>query len=325
MHFRVAQIPLAEICWGDHTFRITTPETHTDLSASIASMGIINLPYLLDLTHGAYRIVAGFRRLETWRAAGHQQVLARITHASTTELECARLAVADNALQRPLNLMEEARASNLLIKMTATADQLATVAKETGLNPNPGHLNRMARLCALPDRVQEAILAGSIGFAMAETLAEMDTQWAVALADLFCKIPMSLSRQREIISLVLEIAQRDDLTPIGVIQADGFQKIILHETWDNAKKATHLRRYLRRLRFPNLTAWEAAFQAELTELALGPHLRLTPPRDFEGTVYQFNLAFQNLSQLESACNQLRTLARHPALKRILNRKATPHP
>jgi ParB family chromosome partitioning protein len=103
MNDTVRTISLAQIITADHTCRITTRTGREDLTPSIHKMGVINPPILIEKSDG-FTIVAGFRRIEACGNLGWHSILAKILEPRTPELQCAQLAICDNALQRPLNL-----------------------------------------------------------------------------------------------------------------------------------------------------------------------------------------------------------------------------
>ena len=134
---RLKSVPLNRIDIQDDTFRITTRTSVDDLLASIPHEGLLNPPLVIKQT-SAFRIVSGFRRLAACIKLGRQEVSARVLTSDLSSLECTRFAIADNAFQRPLNLIETSRA---LLKLSArlnTGKRLIESAASLGLLASQG-------------------------------------------------------------------------------------------------------------------------------------------------------------------------------------------
>lgn len=311
-------ISLATIVPADHTYRITTNEEIDSLLAAIPVVGLMHPP-LLQEKEGAYIIVSGFRRVAACGRLGWSEMAARIVDSNASEIACAQLAIADNALQRPLNLIEVSRSINLLHGLFEDMKELAKAASKLGLPDHPSLISKILRLCHLPSPVQEGILSDSIALSMALELDRLEPTIAVALSSIFTTLKLGLNKQREIMTLVKEIAKREDI-PIHKLLTSGDLRAILHdEASDSAQKAGRLRTYLRQRRFPRIVRAKEAFEENVRELRLGEGTQLIPPRDFEGRTYTLKMQFEDLQALRTRSAGLDKIIRHPKLKTILKR------
>ena len=109
MRYHEETVELSSIDLDDNTYRITSETSIDVLAESIRHVGIINPPVLRP-KNSDFTIIAGFRRIEACQSLGWSKIPARILSSGTSEVECAKIAVTDNALQRPLNLIEKSRA-----------------------------------------------------------------------------------------------------------------------------------------------------------------------------------------------------------------------
>ena len=312
-------VPLSRIDTTDDTFRITTRTSIDDLLASIPHEGLLNPPLVIKQS-AAFRIISGFRRLTAFIKLGRREVAARVVNPDSTPLECLRFAIADNAFQRPLNLIEKSRALHKLSAHLNTDNRLVESASSLGLPSNPSIIRKIKDLCLLPAGIQSAIIDDTIALSMAMDLKKMDSHCATAFAQLFGDFRLSLNKQREIVTLVKEIARRDGITEQMVLEDRQLQNIIIDPDLDRGQKARELRAYLRQRRFPQIVKAETMFKYRRKQLNLGNDIKLIPPKDFEGTTYTVNMSFSSIAQLEALLTKLDRILTNPGLKKIVERK-----
>lgn len=313
-------VPVDAIDAEELRFRITTRSDLEPLAASIGRLGLLQ-PLLLRAAGRGYTIVSGFRRLAACRQLGRREIPARVLSLAVTDACCARLAIGENALARPLNLIETARALALL---TATAPDGRLPVEDAGALGLPAHAGvaaRLMRLERLPAAVREGVQEGAIALAMAEELGRLAPDAASAFARLFRRLGLGLNRQREILSLVTEIAAREGRPVLEILTGHELEECLLDPAADRGHAAQQIRRRLHRRRFPAIRRAEEGFETLRRRLDLGEGLQLTPPRDFEGTCFSLTLSFGSLEELLELRGRLDALARNPALSRILESKA----
>jgi ParB family chromosome partitioning protein len=313
------RIPLADIDRGDERFRVTTRQDSAELTASIHRIGLLAAPLVAPAGVG-FIVVSGFRRVSACAGLGWPAIPVRLARPDASPYQCALRAVGENSLQRPLNLIETSRALDLLERHAAGGRVPPEDAAALGLPSHPELMSRLQPLCRLPDAIQAAVLDGTLCLAMAGELGCMDADLGADFARLFLRIKPSLNKQRDIVTLVLEIADREGTDPRKVLQeacaapAEG-------EDPDRNRQTQHLRRRLRERRFPALASAEKNFLALRQRLRLGADVRLTPPRDFEGTRFALTLDFQTVEEVVRLRDQLSRLIAHPDFATLLTGKA----
>jgi ParB family chromosome partitioning protein len=316
MNFREETIALARIDHGDDAFRITTRSRTDDLRPAIAVIGLLRPPIVIE-TSAAYRIISGFRRIAACREIGWERVRARVLPASTDPLHCVQLAVAENALQRPLDLIEQSRGLNLLAAVMADPTRMADTAAVLGLPAHPSLIQKIMPLCRLPAPIQDSILDGTISLPMAEALQRHDLKTAVAVAGLFAELKLGLNRQREVLTLLEEIAEREDRRLLDVLtESSGRLEIGAPE--DGVRRSRRLIELLKRRRYPNIHSRADAFQRRLARLALDSGVRIKPPPHFESGVYTLAFTFTTVAELSKRLERLGELIDHPSFKRLLD-------
>jgi ParB-like chromosome segregation protein Spo0J len=315
---RTNTVSLTDIDTQDATYRITTRNQLQDLLGSISYLGLLHQPVLIENRSG-YGVVCGFRRIAACRQLGWKSLGAKIHPANQDRFQIARLAIADNSLQRPLNLIETARSLNLLANTSPDRQQMEMAAQALGLPVNPSLAAKVQQLCRLAMPIQQGILSESINLAMALELGKMDARDAEVLVALFDRLKLGLNKQRELLLLVTEIAEREDTAIRELIGEQPLQDILHNVDLDRAIQRQRIRSLLRQRRYPTITEAEANYQKQVRQLKLSKQIKLIPPRDFEDSTYTMTLHFQNRQELSVLNAKINHILEHPALDKILKR------
>ena len=310
-------VPLSRIDLQNHEFHITTREDVDELLPSIRHAGLTTPPLLIEQTPG-YTIVSGFRRVAACRKLGWNEIVARILEPDLNHLEYLHFAIADNSLQRPLNLIETSRAFQKLASFGDRPKQLADAARICGLPANYSIIGKVKDLCLLPQAIQNSILNGTISLSMANDLATMENDTAVKFAKVFQQLNLSLNKQREMVALIREIAHREEISIRRVLSHESLTAIINDEDLDRGQKARQLRVFLRQWRFPRIVKAERHYDLHLKKLKLGQDIKLIPPKEFEGTTFTLVLNFTSIANFKILQSILDKAIQHPSFKKIFD-------
>ena len=312
-------VSIDAIDMGGDALRITTRRDIDNLAASIRRLGLINAPLLKEAAAG-YRVISGFRRIEACRRLQMPSVPARMVGADTSRRTCVELAVADNALQRPLNELELARCFRLLQSFYPSLQALTRAGRRLGLPQGTAYVRKLLALAEMGDDIQQAVGRGDISLSMVAALQKCTPPDASAVCALFVRLKPSLNKQREIYQLCREIALRDQMSISELLQEPGLKSILAATDVDANRKTALLRQALKKRRMPSLSRAREQFEREVKTLDLGKGLSLVPPAGFEGRTYRLNAAFGTLEDLRRHLDTLRKLVESPAMKRILERR-----
>ncbi len=318
MKFRESETPLSLIDQSDDTFRITTQTSFDDLIASIRRVGLLSPPILAE-KKTRYTIVSGFRRIAACNYLQWDTIQTRLVRAQATTYDCCLIATSANASERPLNLVEQSRALCLLSKHCADKAQLPKSAPSLGLPGNPVLINKLIALETLAPVIINAILSGTLTLAMALELGRLDLVTGELLATLFSDLKLSLNKQREILTLVTEIAKRDAVPMLTILSEDALCATHLSQELDRTQKTQTIRDYLRCRRFPTLAASEALFLNHIKKLGLGSHIKMQPPRNFEGRSYSLTMSLEEMRDLDHLIGTLDKLRRNPSMQTLLDK------
>lgn len=312
-------IALSDIDSTNERFRITTCRDSGDLQSSIDRLGLLSAPLVLRQSSG-FMLVSGFRRVAACRSLGWERVRAVVLASDASPYACACRAVGDNSTQRPLDLIEAGRALRLLERHAPDGRIPPEDLAALKLPSNLEMASRLKDLCRLPAQVQEGIIEGVIPFAMAVELAGLATELAADLAALFRELRISLNKQREMVALITEIAQREAIPAREVLKEAESALLPKIGDLDRNQKAGHLRKLLRQRRFPGLHAAEQNFRALRQRLNLGATLQITPPRDFESIGLALSATIETPEDIERLRAKLEELAKQPDLRMLLEGK-----
>ena len=309
-------IKLSAVTVEDDTYRITTNPKIDDLVASIGQIGLIHPP-IVKQTPSEYLVISGFRRIAACGYLGWQEIPARILDADVGVAQCINLAIAENALQRPLNLIEIFRSIRLLSSTIIDDEILTQTASKLGLPSDPGLMRKIKKIGDLDPSIQEAILANTISLAMATELAKLEPDDGKALTKIFTRLKIGLNTQRELMTLLDEIAHRENSTIGDLLNENVIRRILDDHNLDGAQQRRRIQEYLRQRRFPAISHIKNEFKKQIKKLQLGKQISLTPPKDFEGSNYTLKLTFSSLSELEELQGRLDRIIQSKSLSKFL--------
>lgn len=318
MRFKEKIVHLSQIDFSDDAFRITTEKQVDDLMLSIKHVGILHFPLLLKKEAAAYKIICGFRRVEACRRLKWPKLEAMILEPEAMRLKCIKYAITDNAFQRPLNLIEKSRSIEMLSEFFKDINKLSEELSVLGLPEHPSMIKKLKGICHLPEPFQNSILSNTISLAMVLELSEMSEDDAKGFIKLFNILKLSLNKQKEIVTLVKEIAMREDKSIQQVIDESPLKKILRNEDLDKNQKAHNIRIYLKQRRFPTIAGIEKSYERYCQKLNLERGFKLIPPANFESPTYTFQLSFNNMSQLKGLKTAFDALMKNPYLKKIVD-------
>ncbi len=312
MDFDIRRIPTAAIDTDDHTFLITTGSDKRDLKPSIRSTGLLQPP-LLAGDDTRFTIICGFRRVSACRDLGWTSIPSRILPTAADTVERVRAAIADNAFQRSLNVVEQARAFTLIRNTIDDAAERLAVAAAAGLPDSPAIMNRLLPVARMPVAVQAGILNDKLALPVALRIERMDQDDAAAMGDFFIRIDASLNVQRELLQMITEISHRDGISIPQLLNRADLKALMDDGDLPVPQKVQRLRGLLKRMRYPAVSRAEEAYRHALKQVQLDPRIQLQPPRFFEGKTYRLTLSIESRRQLRLLQVELVKLIDHPDL------------
>ncbi|MBI5845417.1 MAG: ParB N-terminal domain-containing protein [Deltaproteobacteria bacterium] len=308
-------ISLSVIDPEDLCFRFSTERDDAGLLESIRRSGILSPVVLQEREDGRFRIVSGFRRVSACARLGMDRVSALVAGPDADFDDLAFLAASENASQRPLNIMEQARCVALLGRGLPFTERAGLIKAAIGLTAGPRHLEQLESLCNLPGFIRDALEKGALPLATAIQLGDFDPKCAFSLTRLFSELKLSLSKQREILEALGDIAGRDGITVAEVLALPE-----VAGTWENEQDrglaAGRLREKLKSMRFPNLTEAENRLREDIRALKLPEGVFWEPPAFFEADTHTLRIAVKSAADLEKLRGLADAILQNPAITGI---------
>jgi len=317
MKYNKQLVSLSSVNMDDLTWRITTETDVEDIARSIACIGLLNVPFLMECQPSVYVVISGFRRIEACRKLGWTQIEANLVQPETSPLTCAKLAITDNSFQRSLNFIEQSRACHLLCRHIQDAEKIVETARTLNLPCALSLIKKIETLCQLSLPIQQGILFDTISMPVAVELGKLGTDAAECIAQLFNQLKISLSKQRQLLSMVTEIAAREKISILDVMNGTQIQSILSDDDLDRSQKGSQILFFLKKRRYPEITRVENEYKKNIHQLKLGNQIKLIPPLHFEGSIYTLSLQFRSLAELQQRNESLVQMMNHPILKNIL--------
>ena len=316
-HYADKVVFISEIDAEDDTCRLGFLSDLDPLIQSIRAVGLINPPVLGQRHASRYQIVCGFRRVMAFKALGRDEIRARVLLGEPSELDLVHLAIWDNRSHRPLNVIEQARGIEKLSPHVPSTNRLPLLASVLGFPPNKKVFGKLNKLCRLPEPVQMGVLEETVSFEAAVDLSEFSREDVLSFFELFKVLKPSQNKQRDVITLVQEIAIREGLKPGEVLQSREIRTILDRPGLNRNEKGSKVRTYLKQRRFPALTKAEERFSKELKALKLNEHIHITPPPYFEGGQHTLRMSFKSIKDFDERRKALNAMGKNPALRRLL--------
>ena len=166
---RVESLPMDRVHPNPEQPRQTFDEAAMEeLAASVRQYGVLQ-PILVRPAGDGYEIVAGERRYRGAKLAGLKEIPAIVRVFNP--LEMAEVAIIENVQREDLNVIEEARAYQVLMDRFGLTQ--AELSEKVGASRS--HIANILRLLALPKKVQESLLQGVLLMGQARPLLALST------------------------------------------------------------------------------------------------------------------------------------------------------
>jgi len=319
MKFNIKRVSLSDIDRDNPFYRITTRESVDDVADSIACIGLIHPPFVLERAASRYTIVSGFRRIEAFRRLKRPEIDVAVIASDTRPGDCVMLAVAENSLQRPLNQLEQSRAYRLLYGCFREDQEVEKISKALKLPSTLTIIHKLKRLCDLPPAIQQAILSETISMPTAFELNKLTEPEGLRFIRLFTRLKLSLNKQRQVMNLAGEISAREGISISDVLDDTVLQAVLENEEMDRGHKSGKTISLLKKRRFPEISRFESEFECNMKQLKLGKEIKLIPPPHFEGTVYTLSLQFEDRADLLRRRKTIDQMLENPVFTRIIKK------
>lgn len=179
-----------------------------ELADSIRQHGVFT-PILVRKSIHGYDLIAGERRLRASRMAGRAEIPAIIVDFD--EKQMMEISLLENIQREDLNVIEEARAYNELIKnLHYTQEQLAV-----RVGKSREHITNLLRLLRLPENVQNYVISKQLSMGHARALLGLkDPSQMQKLASQAISSGWSVRRMEQVVKMANEAQQAKPEDPM---------------------------------------------------------------------------------------------------------------
>src|SRR4030043_1707258 len=314
----IQKIPLQEIDLSDETFSVNFMPDLQGLRSSIKTIGLIQ-PVLLRKKEDQYQIVCGFRRISVLKELGIREVESRILGESERdELELFSISLHENLTSRGFNSVEKAitlykLVHHFQIEPSAVIQRYLPLFS---LEPNEKILGTYLSLAEMEDEVKRYVLKEEVSRSNIRRLATLSSDDRRALLSLIFPLKLGENRLREMLTLLNEIAHREQASIKEIIDRPEIQAFLSQKELTPIQRTERVKRVLMGLRYPKMRRMEEEFEKKRKELNLPSGVSLHHPPYFEGKGLRIEFQFQTLEEFRSIVRSLSLLSDREEFKEI---------
>jgi ParB family chromosome partitioning protein len=299
-----ATIKLNMLDLDDASFRLSYGFDLEPLKDSIRQVGMINPPVLRKRPDGRYQIICGYKRIGALQELGVSSAACKLVPPESSNEACLLLSLHDNCAHRELNPIEKSLALNRLLSYYSEEKIVSDYLPLLKLQPHITQFRAYQPLCLLDREIRDAVVAGIIDVHSAPSLARLEPETSACLAQLLINLRLSVSKQAEVITSVMEIGLRDGVSPQAVTDEPAIQAILKNDKLNRPQKGDAVLRLLREKRYPRLTAKEKQVRGMLSKMRLPRGASITPPPFFEDNRYCLFVYFTGWQELKERLDEL---------------------
>jgi hypothetical protein len=305
----VEQIPLTRIDAEDTTFLITFLPDLKPLQTSIKLVGLLEPLILREKRNKRYQIICGFKRVEALHLLAIGEAAAFVYHQGEgDDLQALLLTIGHN-IARPLNLVEKAQALQKLLDFGVSEREVIDhYLPLFGLQPHMSMLKQVRDLLSLERELREYLVQEEFSLTAAARLLALDQDGQKSMIPLLLALRPGENRVKEIISFLREVSLRESVPLSSLLTREDIVELMDDHKTPRPQRLEHLRRIIKQMRFPLLTAMEQRFTAYKRALALPPQISFHPPPFFESEEFRVELRFKDFHSFRELVASLGRIA-----------------
>ena len=319
----IQTILLTDIDFDNRTFLVSEDAIEPRMLQSLQKIGQLNPVLLMDGGRERKTIVAGFRRLWALRQMGAPAALARLLPEDEYAIADAfHLALWDNLSHRQFTPLEIGRALSIL-KDTCGIPQDVLVRDYLpvfGLAEHKNILHTYLALDKMDAGLRKCFGDGRLTLASIERLAETGPEAQSAFAALMGEIRLSASLQREVLDLVLELAELEETEISALFNKPEILSIHKDASLSPFHKGQKIHEILFQQRNPRLSQARKQFEDGRRRLGLPGSIRVVPDPFFETSRLRIEFEALSAGSFRELAEALQKASADPALNALFEVK-----
>lgn len=301
------QLSLSAINFNDDSYRITYAPSLSTLIQSIKAVGLAQPLVVRHTQEGTYQIISGYKRYLALKELGKTTALCVIYEAQEiTPGQAFMLNLHDNALGRPLNLIEKCQA---LIKLQQFSnlpehDVVDQILPLLGEVPSYKIYHQIVALQELTEPMKRYMLEHDVARETAHRIAEFTPSTQQALLGMLQHISCSSAKLNELLTLIREISARDGLTVEDILARYQLLEIVANPVANPLERVKALRETLRGIRLPKLTERQRQLAQLIQGLELPTTAKLHADPYFENDKMKLEYQFSHPEELDELMKRI---------------------
>lgn len=295
--FPVRRILFARIDFDDYTFCIrsrTGDAISGDLQESVARVGLLHPPIVMEKNTGALQIVAGRKRLLIARdVLGAKSCNCMLLPEATSIETVLSILIEEILISRPLTPVEKALFFQKAANALGTQRAAELFLPRLGLAPHPYHIKKLLALLELEEPILVSIDQGDLGEKVALELTELSFKDRMTLYEIILELSLSVGYQKKLLTICRELSIRTKSSIADILEDDAVRRIRLHPDANVPQKGANLMAWLTARQFPRLSEAEKKFRQFAGSLGLPEAAGLTHTLSFENDALTLSLPFKN--------------------------------
>jgi ParB family chromosome partitioning protein len=301
----LARVLLRKISLRDERFRTSYFFDLDPLIRSIRRVGLASPPLLRTEGIG-FIIVSGWKRVLACRELGLKEVAALITEKKN-DLRLFLRALEENLAARRLGPAEQAEVI-LKLRQLGLPDRklLRTYLPLLGLPATADRLESVLALAGAEDEVKRLVEEKDLPPHVVESILRFGPTERRRLLPLLR--PLGQNKQKELLDDLWEIGRRDGIQAQRILRRAEVRQAVAPAGLSPLQRAERVRRALKKLRYPRLSAREEAFAAALRRIGWPKGVDARPAPFFEDRDVTVSFRFRSREELRACLDKLAAAA-----------------
>ena len=300
-------ISLSSLNLADDSYRITFAPRLDALKRSIKAVGLIQPINLRHTPEGTYQIVTGYKRVLVMQELERQSVPAIVYEPNDLSPTQAFLwNLHDNAITRPLNLIEKSSALVKLSQFYSMSEEDLVKHFLPLLEEEPSYkiLHQLIVLGSLTEPLKNHVVMSDIALSTASRIAEFTPSTQQALLPVLAHIRPSANKLNELLSLIREIAARDGVTVEEILARYQLLQVVADSTTAPTDKLRALRQALKGVRLPQLSERQKQLACLIQGLELPDSAKIVTDPYFENQKMKLEYQFSQPEELNDLIQKI---------------------
>lgn len=271
------------------------------LKQSFQELGILHPPIIQQVSNGTFDLICGRKRLHALKHQFNQTNVPCLILPPDCDLYTFFLYIlTDQQLHGPLSPMEAAFFFKCCLKKLDEKEAINFFLPRLGFKPQATILHQLISLSTLDESIQNQIHHGFIGDKIAFELLDLPPEDRSFLSELFELLQPGTGKQKRILMLSREIAQRSHQSITTLFEEQEFQYILGHTEMNAPQKVHSILELLQKKFYPQSSDAKQCFRDRTRKLNLPQGYELKHTLNFEKDAVYLTVSYPDLGSFEKA-------------------------